>query len=284
MTHEFTVAVAGGSLTGWEHGDPDGLPLLVLHGGPMKDATASMVDTLPPGLRTIRYQQRGIPPSVETGPFDIETHVADAIAILDARTEQPTWLLGHSWGGHLACHVAVAHPDRVAGVICLGALGAVPDGGWSGLDTNIFARLAAHDPAGARRAQELDAAAMAGEGTPEEALESMELVWPYYFAHPETAPPLPEPGMSVELYAGAVTSVHEHFERETLVRGLPTLTVPFAVVHGEQDPLPVEAAVLTAGLVPHSTLELIPDCGHMVWMEQPERFREAIARTLGLST
>jgi proline iminopeptidase len=79
----FTVDVPGGVLGGSEAGD--GQPALVLHGGPMSDYTASLVEALPPGLRTIRYQQRGLAPSTVEGPFDIETHVADAVRVLDAR-------------------------------------------------------------------------------------------------------------------------------------------------------------------------------------------------------
>ena len=51
------------------------------------------------------------------------------------------WLIGHSWGGHLAMHIAVAHPERVAGLILLETLGAVPDGGSSELVANMVARL-----------------------------------------------------------------------------------------------------------------------------------------------
>jgi pimeloyl-ACP methyl ester carboxylesterase len=39
--------------------------------------------------------------------------VADVIRVLDdLGWEQPT-VAGHSWGGHLAMHVAVSHPQRV---------------------------------------------------------------------------------------------------------------------------------------------------------------------------
>jgi pimeloyl-ACP methyl ester carboxylesterase len=124
---EFAIPVAGGSLVGWESGQ--GVPLLVLHGGPLSDYTEPLVGVLPAGLRTLRYQQRGLPPSTEAGPFDVQTHVADAIAVLDGSGCEQVRLLGHSWGGHLAFHIAVARPDRVLGVLGVDALGAVPDGG-----------------------------------------------------------------------------------------------------------------------------------------------------------
>src|SRR5262245_49594237 len=98
----------------------------------MTDYTAPLAELLH-GYRTIRYQQRGLPPSTLEGPFAIEAHVSDAIAVLDAMGIDRAWVIGHSWGGHLAFHLAAAHPERLLGLVGIDALGAVPDGGWSGL-------------------------------------------------------------------------------------------------------------------------------------------------------
>jgi pimeloyl-ACP methyl ester carboxylesterase len=270
---QFSVAVDGGSLVGWDVGE--GTPALILHGGPTSDNTEALPEVLPPALRTIRYQQRGIEPSTLAEPYEIEMHVADAVRVLDDWGVERAWLIGHSWGGHLAFHVAVAHPDRVLGVIGVDPLGAVPDGGWGELDSEIFERLQRDSPADAARAKELDERAMAGEGTDEEVLESFELVWPYYFADPASAPPVPETRISVPLYAGVVASVHEHFERGTLTAGLPSFEGPLGIIHGEDDPLPVAASRATADLIPHATLDVIADAGHLPWLEQPDAFRAA---------
>ena len=236
---QFSVAVDGGSLVGWEVGD--GTPALILHGGPTSDNTEALPDLLPSTLRTIRYQQRGIEPSTPAEPYDIETHVADAVRVLDDRGVDRAWLIGHSWGGHLAFHVAIAHPSRVLGVIGIDPLGAVPDGGWGELDSEIFERLQRDSPDAAARAKELDERAM---------------------------------------YAGVVASVHEHFERGTLAAGLPSFEGLLGIVHGESDPLPVAASRATADLVPHATLDVIEDAGHLPWLEQPEAFRAAVERIL----
>lgn len=273
---EFTAEVAGGSIVGWEAGS--GIPALVLHGGPTSDYTDSLVEALPDTLRTIRYQQRGLAPSTLAEPYDIETHVADAIRVFDGRGVDRAWAIGHSWGGHLAFHVAVAHPERVLGVIAIDALGAVPDGGWAELDRNIFERLEQDSPEDSARAKEIDERAMAGEGRDEDALESLELVWPYYFARPDAAPPMPETRISVPLYGAAVASVHDHFERGTLERGLPAFRGTFGLIHGADDPLPATASRATAALVPQATLDVIPDAGHLPWLEQPGAFRAAVDR------
>ena len=276
---EFCVDVADGSIVGWEHGD--GVPALVLHGGPLSDYTAPLVELLPAGIRAIRYQQRGLPPSTLAEPLGVDTHVADAIAVLDAVGMEQAWAIGHSWGGHLAFHLAAAHPDRLLGVVGIDALGAVPDGGWGDLDANLFARLAAHAPDAAARAKELDERAMEGDAAEADLRESLEIVWPYYFADPDTAPPMPEFGISVPLYSAVVTSVHEHFERSTLERALPRFTRPFALLHGVADPLPLDVSRATAALVQDSVLVPIEDTGHWPWFEQPESLRAALQRVLG---
>lgn len=275
---EFATAVPGGAIVGWEAGS--GTPALILHGGPASDNTDSLVPLLPGSLRTIRYQQRGISPSTQAEPYDVETHVADAVRVLDERDVGEAWLIGHSWGAHLAFHLAVAHSDRVLGVVAIDALGAVPDGGWEDLDSNLVERLARDSPEAAARAKEIDKRAMAGEGSDAEVLESLELVWPFYFSNPGDAPPLPETRISVPLYAAVVDSVHEHFERGTLERGLPAFERPFGLIHGVDDPLPHTASTATAGLVPHATVELIDGAGHLPWLEQPEVFRAAVEKVL----
>lgn len=277
---EFAVAVAGGRLVGWQAGA--GVPVLILHGGPLTDYTAGLARLLPQ-FRTIRYQQRGLPPSTLAPPFTIEAHVADAIAVLDALQVERAWVIGHSWGGHLAMHLAVAHPTRLLGVVGVDPLGAVPDGGWADLDRNLFDRLSRHSPAASERAQEIDQRAMAGAATAEEMRESVALVWPYYFAVPETAaPPPPDLDMSVELYAGVVASVHEHFDRGTLAQGLPRFDGPFLLIHGESDPLPLEASRQTVGLMPQAVLRPIADVGHFPWLERPDEVAAALTSFLSV--
>lgn len=113
----------------------------MLHGGPgLSDYTDPLAEELAPYFDIVRYQQRGLPPSLETGPFDVETNVEDAIAVLDALALERVWLIGHSWGGHLAMHVAVAAPHRVRGLVLISPLGAVPDGGLAALSATVQAR------------------------------------------------------------------------------------------------------------------------------------------------
>ena len=96
----------------------------------MRSSSSSLVEELDGLIDGVLPQQRGLEPSTLVGPRDVETHVADAIAVLDHLGWDRAWLIGHAWGAHLGMHIAVAHPERAAGLIALDALGALPAGRW----------------------------------------------------------------------------------------------------------------------------------------------------------
>ena len=110
---------------------------------------------------------------------------------------------------------------------------------------------------------------------PEDSEEMFRLVWPYYFATPENAPPMPAVTLSHDAYAGGWTSVREHFERGTLVHGLPRLDLPALFIVGAESRFRSSAA----GRAPliGARLEVLEGCGHMPWMEQPGRIARAVA-------
>jgi pimeloyl-ACP methyl ester carboxylesterase len=204
--------------------------------------------------------------------FDIGQHVADAIAVLDAAGAGRAWVIGHSWGGHLAMHLAARHPGRVAGLVIADPLGAVPDGGLSDMGQNLPERLRPELAAGAR---ELDERAAAGRGTAQDALESLAIVWSGYFSSPQAAPPVPPLSLSAECYAGTFASIQEHFGQHTLERSLPSLTVPALFVLGAASPIPVTHGIASAGLIPGARYQ-IEDCGHFPWLERSGSVRKAL--------
>src|SRR5215212_553042 len=136
------------------------------------DYLDGLAEELGSGHRLAGYQQRGIAPSTLQGPFSVEREVADAVAVLDALGWDRAWVVGHSWGGHLLLHLAVAAPDRLEGGLAIDPLGGVGDGGSAAFEAEILRRLPEGDRALAER---LDQQAMRSEGGPEEARESMRL-------------------------------------------------------------------------------------------------------------
>ena len=97
----FEVRVGGGSLVGCAAAE--GAPALLLHGGPaIPDYMGACAFELKGLFATIRYTQRGVPPSTVGAPYSVESHMDDALAVLDALGHERAWAIGHSWGGHLA--------------------------------------------------------------------------------------------------------------------------------------------------------------------------------------
>lgn len=270
---EFAVERDEGVIGGWRAGS--GTPALVLHGGPgLTDVTDGLAAELGDGVETFRYQQRGLAPSTVDGPYSVEDHVSDALAVMDWIGADRVCLVGHSWGGHLAMHVAVAAPERVEALVLVDPLGAVPDGGEADLEAGLMARLPSELAA---RMAALDEKLMRGEGSEEDGPEMMAAVWPYYFARPEAAPPLPETQMNIQDYSDTWSSIHAHFERGTLVNGLPSIECPTLFVLARNGPIPPKWGELSAALVPGARVEIVDECGHFPWLEQPGSIARAVA-------
>jgi proline iminopeptidase len=271
----FEVAVGDGVLVG--HRRDGGPPALLLHGGPaFSDYTSGLADELDGIFSTIRYTQRGVPPSTVGPPYAIETHVADALAVLDHFGLDKSWAIGHSWGGHLALHLAVAHPERLLGIVCVHGLG--PSGDI--LDEFRDTLRRGLSPKEIRFADEVEERRLAGKVTGEELLERMRLYWPNYFADRDKPAPMPDWVIGAACSGATWASIARHYEAGTLRDGLPQVRVPVLVVHGDCDPLPVRTAETTAELIPGAVLEVVPGRGHFPWLEQRGETRPIVERFL----
>ncbi|HUK96003.1 MAG TPA: alpha/beta hydrolase [Gaiellaceae bacterium] len=270
----FELPVDGGAIRGDRGGA--GRPALLLHGGAaIPDYLGECAEELDGLFSTIRYTQRGTPPSEAPGPYTIESHMADAIAVLDSLGLERAWAIGHSWGGHLALHLAVAHPERIAGALCISPLGADPSV-FDDFDQSLGRTLT---PAQLDRIREIDELRRAGEVEEADLVERFALIWVPFFARPEDATP-PPARVGVQASIQTNRSIAEHFERGTLARRLRGVGAPVLFVHGEDDPLPPRSSTETAALIPGALVETIQDCGHFPWIEQPAAFRAAVESLL----
>jgi pimeloyl-ACP methyl ester carboxylesterase len=270
---EFTTNDDGPLIAGRRSGS--GPPVLLLHGGPGLgfDYLRDLADELAQENDVAWYQQRGLEPSAPGRPYTVATDVGDARRILDALGWQTAYVVGHSWGGHLALHVAEAMPERLLGVLAVDPLGPVGDGRWPEFDEEIFSRTL--EPVRAR-AREIDELMTAGAADDELALEQMRLVWSAYFADPERAPPMPELQIASERSAEMVPSILA--ELPALEAGLPRIRVPVGFVHGSRSPMPVAASTDGAERIPGAWVELVEGAGHFVWVEAPGAVRASLRR------
>jgi pimeloyl-ACP methyl ester carboxylesterase len=275
----FTAPTADGEIVGVVSGL--GPPALLLHGGPgLSDYLASLAAELDGILTMARYQQRGLPPSVEDGDRTVEGHVADAVAVLDALGWDRAWIIGHSWGGHLAMHLAVSHPERCLGLVSIDALGALPDGGARAMGENLTRDLSNAQRA---RMEALDDREESGDFSEADALENLGIVWPHYFADPVAAPPMP--ALRIDLAGAGATwaSIRDHFAAGTLERGLTALRMPSLFIHGARSPIPPAETERCAALVPGAVLRLVKNAGHWPWLERPGSVRTAVEELLRTS-
>jgi pimeloyl-ACP methyl ester carboxylesterase len=270
---DFTTHDDGPRIAGRRAGS--GPPVLLLHGGPGLgfDYLRDLADELAEENDVAWYQQRGQEPSAVEGPYTVTADVGDARRVLDALGWEQAYVVGHSWGGHLALHVAEAMPERLLGVLAVDPLGSIGDGRWPEFDEEMFRRT----PEEVRdRARELDELAMAGQADDELGLEALRLVWPAYFADPEQAPPMPEFQYSSERSGEMVPSIQA--ELPTLETGLPGIRVPVGFVHGSKSPMPLGASTDAADRIPGAWVEVIEGAGHFIWVEAPGAVRVALRR------
>jgi pimeloyl-ACP methyl ester carboxylesterase len=280
------VPVPGGEIFATRRGmEPPGLPrVLLLHGGPGMGAEylITLLEELEGTVDIVLPQQRGLEPSTVEGPRDVETHVADSIAVLDHLGWERAWLMGHSWGGHLAMHVAVAHPERVHGLVLFDTLGPLADGGRAALAENLVARL---HPKERARLDELVTLQVAGNDDPTLPSQILTVLYPSYSSiYNYVLPPQPlRLEIPVEGVPDTLASVDAHWAAGTLERGLPGLDMPVLLIHGVADPLPSRASVETAALIPGARLELMERSGHFPWLERHGDIRPIVEAFLRVS-
>jgi proline iminopeptidase len=119
----------------WEAtGHPEGVPVVVLHGGPggsIRPYYRRLID--PERQQGIFFDQRGCGQSLPEGGREHNTtqHLVADIERLRVHLGFERWIvLGGSWGSTLALTYAQTHPERVAGLVASGVFLAQPSDVW----------------------------------------------------------------------------------------------------------------------------------------------------------
>lgn len=105
------------------HESGHGEPVVLLHAwGETHRSFDGLTPLLPRSLRLVVPDQRGVGDSAKpAGGYSLRDAADDVVALLDGLGIEACWLLGTSSGGYVAQQVAVAHPDRVRGLVLVGA-------------------------------------------------------------------------------------------------------------------------------------------------------------------
>ena len=254
----------------------DGVPALFLHGSGTD--SRSLLPLLPhlDGVRAIAVDRPGFgesdPVRVPKARFRAAA-VAFVDEILDALGLERPALAGNSMGGTWALWYALARPERVRRLVLVGSAPLLP-----GTHAPPPLRLMATPVVGALLARVKPNAAMvvrmmASMGEKDTIVR-----------HPELLATLVASGGDPD--ATAVNRAELRavlgplgFRRSALVRAeeLRRVRAPTLLIWGDRDPVgTVEAARVTAELIPQAQLEVLPG-GHVPYLGNPERTAELLS-------
>ncbi len=245
---------------------------VVLHGGPgaHHDYLRPGFDRLARDRSLIFYDQRGGGQS----PVDREVPVGWQEQVADLEALRQVWgfdrltLVGYSWGGLLSVLYAITHPDRVERLALVS-----PAPLWRSARSEFEGRLAERNAAPAVQAARREAQDGGLRERDGDAYRKrmFELSVAGYFHDPSRAVDLTPFRITGRTQQAVWDSLGDFDFRNEVA----SLAVPALVVHGEDDPIPVETAEILAGLL-HAPLVRIPDCGHVPYVEAPDQFVAAL--------
>jgi proline iminopeptidase len=250
-----------------------GSPTVVLHGGPgaHHDYLLPGFDALADGRELIYYDQRGggRSPVARDVAVGWTEHVADLDALRTAWGLERLTLAGYSWGGLLALLYAVSHPGRVGRLALIS-----PAPAWRSARDQFEGAFARRnlDPAFQDARRQLRESRLRERDPAAFQQRIFELSVAPYFFDPERARDL----TAFRVTGRTQQEVWQSLGNFDLRPRLPELRgIPALILHGEEDPIPIEAARTAAGLI-GAEFHALPRCGHVPYVEAFEAFRTLV--------
>jgi proline iminopeptidase len=219
----------------------------------------------------------------DASAYQTRDYVDDLEALREHLGLETASLLGHSHGGVVAMAYAAAHPERVDRLVLASTLPRFAREQEAALVAGMERRAGESWYEDARAALEEEQGGAFSSDEELAAVVRREL--PFYFARWGDAERSYVDGNLGEVPNGDALRLFnaEIFETFDLRPELARVDAPTLVITGEDDFIcgPVCAAEIAEGIAGAETA-LLPDTGHFVFVESPERFREAVWRFLGV--
>ena len=250
------IRLANGTQMAWrQSGDPEGLPVLCLHGyGDSLRSFETMVPHMPSGLRVLAVSHRGhgdSPRPEREEDYTIAAFAEDALAFLDAMGIARAVVVGHSMGSFVAQRIAIDAPGRVIGLVLIGSF--VTLNGHAGIE-EMWQEVVRHmeDPVDPDFIREFQTGTIAMPVDPGyvEVIVAESLKLP------------------ARIWRGAMAGMMGQDHTEALA----TMALPTLIVWGDRDTLfdaDAEAALCSA--IPHARFVTYEGVGHGVQWEVPLR-------------
>ncbi|HEV2931473.1 MAG TPA: alpha/beta hydrolase [Propionibacteriaceae bacterium] len=233
-----------------EQGDPDGEPVLFLPAYADSWFSYSRVlPLLPARSHAYALDQRGHGDSERpAGGYTVDDLAADAVAFLDAAGIERATLVGHSGSCLTARRMAVTDPDRVAGLVLIGAPLSLAKSAVLAFQAAVHAL---EDPVAAQFVRRFQAGAV-HVPLPEEFLEGL------------VAESLKLPATVWKRALDGLVAFDDAAD-------LDRITAPTLLIWGDQDAVVSrEEQQRLEDAMPDARLKVYPDTGHSPHWERPE--------------
>ena len=275
-----------------------GSPLVIVHGGPGADHTYFLPYLLPLARthRLIFIDERGSGRSQrlqDTSQYTVENMVEDLEDVRQALKLGKISLLGHSYGGVLAQAYALKYQQNLTHLILNSTFPSTRQ-----MNAVLAREKAQLPPDKLKHLKELEVAGLFGKGEAWEhgryPAEYAALAWgPGYFPFLYGARPDPtydpqgqEMGTSWELYR-VMWGEHGEFvidgnlKSVEYVDQLSTIHVPTLIIAGNHDECDPSLSLEMNAKIAGSQLVILPNSGHMNFVDQPELWEKAVEGFLG---
>jgi proline iminopeptidase len=266
MTKTLTRDIRGVRL--FERRVGEGGPTVVLHGGPgaHHDYLLPGFDALATRRELIYYDQRGGGRSSVLRDVRVgwREQVEDLEALREVWQLEQLTIAGYSWGGLLALLYAIEYPNRVSRIALIS-----PAPAWRAAREEFERRFSERNlaPELQRQRAALRESGLRDADPQAYAQRLFELSVAPYFHDPQRARDLTPFRVTSRTQQEVWASLGDYDLRSSIA----ALRVPALVLHGESDPIPIEASrelarPLTAEFHP------LPRCGHVPYVEAFEDF------------
>ena len=248
----------------YEDSGGDGPAILFSHGF-MMDHTMfdAQVEAFAGEYRCIRWDERGFGDTPSPADFSYWDSADDAVAVLDACGVDQAVFVGMSQGGFLSIRAALAHPDRVRGLVIIDSCADVDDAetieGYHGM----LAGFTSGDPATTQAVAEGVSALILGD-------EALAAEWiPKWIAHLDKA----------DLNVAGRTLL----SRDDVQPRASEISCPVLAIHGSDDQaITVDRAQKFLDAVADSRgLVVVDGAAHAPNMTHPETVNAALTEFLG---
>ena len=268
--------------------------LLLLHGGPGAHHDYMLpqmlrLGTSPSGRERelLFYDQRGgghsRSESAEREGITWETHVRDLERVISELQVNPLTLVGYSWGGLLALlyarEAAAGRVGPAASKVVLIDPAPVSRRFRDQFEREFTRRQA--DPAVEALRAELASSGLRDRDLAAYRQRSFEISVAGYFADPRGSRDLTPFRVTGRVQQSVWASLGDYdLPADPELRAI---TSPTLIVHGRQDPIPVESSEQCASAL-RATLVVLDECGHVPYVEQPDALFAAIETFLAAET